>query len=369
MDNIVKNTQDIDIDLDISLPLTLHEKNEGHSYPNLQNKTPREVKGFRPVADTQGFRASSDNERVPPNRESLLAQKRLEIERRHSQVRRVLHWLDKSLVDATKQEQGKALIELVLNRAYAPNNSPLNKEVKNLQDLITVFDPQELENLDQVAQGKTAKVLLDIQSKNVYKIIDIDNGLVGGTFPGEIRHRKEDNQVLVSGCRKHNLIDCIQAVLIANKQGKCLFTEIAGVTTQNDLVLKQAYIHDLTPIEIFEEDSLHISTALKKALDKLDMLLIGDIGSPFAMSKVVNKLAIFDDLHGENLLLNSKGDPVIVDSLATRLLTVPEITMLKEYFINKTSSIEKKKLKNYFKSFLSKSQKNPKSHHITSPEL
>jgi len=275
------------------------------------------------------------NEGIPSHWGYLSPQDRERIKRTHLQIARVCQSVNSTLGDLDKQEQGKAFLELALNRAKAPSHSQLAKDIRGLQGLTQTFHDKFLSQLDQVAQGKTAKVLLDVENQIVYKVIEVEEGLVGGTFPKEIRHRKEDDQILVGGCQKHSLLDCLNAIFIANKHGYCLTTEIAGFTEYQAVVLKQPYIQGLEPIAMFDEGGEKISESLQDSILKLNMSLVGDIGSPFAIGKVGSKLAIFDDLHGENILLDRNKTPFLVDSLATRYLKKNEVTLLQEYLIRK----------------------------------
>jgi hypothetical protein len=255
--------------------------------------------------------------------------------RTHIQIRRVCQCLDKSLGKLSLQEKAKSLVELILDKAKPPKNSQLRKEVELLKACITIFKANSLKGLDQLAQGKTAKVLVDTKKEVAYKLIEVCDGEVGGTFPNEIRIRPKDNQVLISGCKKHNLLKTIRAIEIANEHKGPVFTELAGFTEDGDLIICQPYIKDLKPIEMFDDPDSNESIELNKQIENLNMRPVGDIGSPFALAYINGKYAIFDDLHGENLLKNSKGQGFLVDALATRYLTPKEITLLKDFLPEK----------------------------------
>jgi hypothetical protein len=294
-----------------------------------------------PTGNSHGCTKTADTQRIPPNRRHLFPKNRKGIQGTHSQIARVCQSIDKTLGSLSKQDQSKALLELIFGRAKAPKHGSLGKEVESLRQIIHFIPRNFLASLEQVAQGKTAKVLLEVESQNVYKVIEIEDGLVGGTFPGEIRHRKHDNQILVNGCQRHSLIDCISAVLISNKQGMVLKTQIAGFTEDLGVVFKQPYIHDLQPLPLLDEKTMRTSKALQKAIRNLGMLLVGDIGSPFAIAPAGTKLAIFDDLHGDNILLDEEKKPVLVDSLATRYLKPKEIKIIKDCLLQKHKASEK----------------------------
>jgi hypothetical protein len=270
--------------------------------------------------------------------------------RTHQQIRRVCQILNQKLGknresnresnrelnqelnrSLNEREISKALASLVLDKAKAPKNSELFKEIEKLKALLTIFKTSSLRGLEQLAQGKTAKVLVDTKKEIAYKLIEINDGEVGGTFPQEIRIRPEDNQILISGCKKHSLLKMIQAIEIANDHKGPLFTEIAGFTEDGDIILCQPYIKNLESIDMFDDPKTNQSRELNKSIKVLGMKPLGDIGSPFAISKVNDKYAIFDDLHGDNVLKTRNGEIYLVDSLATRYLTKNEINLLKDF--------------------------------------
>lgn len=279
---------------------------------------------------------------LTPYGQTICPKIRARNKRTHQQIRRVCQILNEKLGrnrepsrepsrDINEREISKALASLVLDKAKAPKNSDLFKEIEKLKARLTVFKINSLRGLEQLAQGKTAKVLVDTKKEIAYKLIEINDGEVGGTFPQEIRIRPEDNQILISGCKKHSLLKMIQAIEIANDHGGPLFTEIAGFTEDGDIIICQPYIKNLESIDMFDDPKTNQSRELNNSIKVLGMKPLGDIGSPFAISKINDKYAIFDDLHGDNVLKTKDGKVYLVDSLATRYLTKNEINLLKDF--------------------------------------
>jgi hypothetical protein len=292
------------------------------------------------------------DERLSANRKYIPVEIRRKIARTNLSVHKLLQSLDKTIGHLNKQEQGQALINLLNGEAVAPKTSKLYSLVELVKTQISTYKTRDLKSLDQVAQGKTAKVLLDTNSQCVYKIIEVRDGMVGGTFPQSIRHRKEDDQILISGCLKHPLIECLTAVFIANNFPGPLLTEFAGITENKDIVLKQPYIPGLHPIEIHNEQGSSMSQTLKDAVETIGLKLISDIGSPFAVCQPNKEtIVLFDDLHGENLLLDGDGTPILVDSLATRHLNPSERNLIQSYCENHNIPLSGRK---------PKGRKNPK---------
>jgi hypothetical protein len=289
-----------------------------------------------------------DNQRAPRHGQPVCPEIRRRNKRTHQQIRRVCQSLDQYLTklkpnndrELKEKEISKALVSLVLDKAKAPKNSSLFKEIECLKGLITIFKINSLRGLEQLAQGKTAKVLVDTKKEIAYKLIEINEGEVGGTFPKEIRIRPEDNQILISGCKRHSLLKMLKAIEISNNHGGPLFTEVAGFTEDGDIIICQPYIKDLQSIDMFDDPQTNKSIELNESIKTLDMKPLGDIGSPFAISLVNDKYAIFDDLHGDNVLKTKKGSIYLVDSLATRYLTKNEINLLKNYLPRKETNRE-----------------------------
>ena len=322
----------------------------------------------------KGYSMSEDPKGASPNGDAICTEIRRRNKRAHQQIRRVCQSIDRALErrellglrstkttskqtikennkreaqeaqEAQEAEKANALIALILGKAKAPKNSELAREVETLKNLLTIFKTNSLRGLTQLAQGKTAKVLVDTKKEVAYKLIEVNEGEVGGTFPKEIRIRPEDNQILISGCKKHSLLKMIKAIEISNDHGGPLFTELAGFTESGDLIICQPYIKNLRSIEMFDSKDANQSTDLNNSIETLGMHPLGEIGSPFAVGISNGKYTIFDDLHGDNVLKDKKGDVFLVDSLATRYLTPKEIEMLKDklpkQYSNKTQSKE-----------------------------
>lgn len=334
-------------------------------YGSLKKFRARE--GFdQGYCDAQGYQRSSSNRRV------VCPKIRSRNKRTHQQIRRVCKNLNQRIrklkpnrageageldskinSESIEREISKALVSLVLNKAKAPKNSSLFKEVEKLKELLTIFKTSSLRGLQQLAQGKTAKVLVDTKKEIAYKLIEINDGEVGGTFPKEIRIRPEDQQILISGCKRHSLLKTLRAIEISNDHGGPLFTEVAGFTESGDLIICQPYIKNLQSIGMFDDPNSNKSIELEESIKSLGMKPLGDIGSPFAISEMKlsnssnkkqnNKksktYAIFDDLHGDNVLKTQDGNVFLVDSLATRFLNESEIKMLHKFLPKKSKKI------------------------------
>lgn len=302
----------------------------------IQEKVSKRRSSSKGYTDPQGTQG------VTTHREYIFPQIRRRNKETHRQLRRVCQRLNQLLEnsrpektrDIRDKEISKALVSLCLDKAKAPKNSQLAIEVEDLKSLLTVFKPSSLIGLEQLAQGKTAKVLVDTKREIAYKLIEINDGEVGGTFPNNIRIRSEDNQIIISGCKTHSLLKMLKAIEISNEHGGPLFTELAGFTEDGDIITCQPYIKELISIDMFDDPKTNQSLELNQAISKLGLKPIGDIGSPFAIGNINGKYAIFDDLHGDNVLKTKAGKIYLVDSLATRYLTQSELTMLKDYLPN-----------------------------------
>jgi hypothetical protein len=223
--------------------------------------------------------------------------------------------------------QSVELLKQLTGKANAPEGSELAQTIDSLRSKIPILPNNVLEGLKQLSEGMSSKVFVDTKNDSAYKLLSVsDKGSVGGTFPKDIRIRAADDTVVIASEKDPSLLEFLRAVAISNVQGNAVFTEIAGVTEDGDVILKQPYIKGLTPTDNFEDPE-----GFREALRDLGLSMLSDIGAVSAVGKVGNRYALFDDLHGENVMRDKNGRAQLVDALATRLLSNDEYTSVAPY--------------------------------------
>jgi hypothetical protein len=223
--------------------------------------------------------------------------------------------------------QSIELVNYLRGKTIAPEGSALAETVASLREAIPVLPNNVLEGLKQLSEGMSSKVFADSKNDSVYKLLSVsEKGTVGGTFPKDLRIRAADDTVVIASEKDPSLIEFLRAIAISNVQGNAVFTEIAGVTEDGDVILKQPYIKGLTPTDNFEDPE-----GFREALRDLGLSMLSDIGAVSAVGKVGNRYALFDDLHGENVMRDKNGRAQLVDALATRLLSNEEYTSVSPY--------------------------------------
>ena len=223
--------------------------------------------------------------------------------------------------------QSVELLKQLTGKANAPEGSELAQTIDSLRSKIPILPNNVLEGLKQLSEGMSSKVFVDTKNDSAYKLLSVsDKGSVGGTFPKDIRIRAADDTVVIASEKDPSLLEFLRAVAISNVQGNAVFTEIAGVTEDGDVILKQPYIKGLTPTDNFEDPE-----GFREALRDLGLSMLSDIGAVSAVGKVGNRYALFDDLHGENVMRDKNGRAQLIDALATRLLSNDEYTSVAPY--------------------------------------
>ena len=223
--------------------------------------------------------------------------------------------------------QSVELLKQLTGKATAPEGSELAQTIDSLRSKIPVLPNNVLQGLKQLSEGMSSKVFVDTKNDSAYKLLSVsDKGSVGGTFPQDIRIRAADDTVVIASEKNPSLLEFLRAVAISNVQGSAVFTEVAGVTEDGDVILKQPYIKGLTPTDNFEDPE-----GFREALRDLGLSMLSDIGAVSAVGKVGNRYALFDDLHGENVMRDKNGRAQLVDALATRLLSNDEYTSVAPY--------------------------------------
>lgn len=223
--------------------------------------------------------------------------------------------------------QSVELLKQLTGKATAPEGSELAQTIDSLRSKIPVLPNNVLQGLKQLSEGMSSKVFVDTKNDSAYKLLSVsDKGSVGGTFPQDIRIRAADDTVVIASEKNPSLLEFLRAVAISNVQGNAVFTEVAGVTEDGDVILKQPYIKGLTPTDNFEDPE-----GFREALRDLGLSMLSDIGAVSAVGKVGDRYALFDDLHGENVMRDKNGRAQLVDALATRLLSNDEYTSVAPY--------------------------------------
>lgn len=211
-------------------------------------------------------------------------------------------------------------MDALVNGASDPDLAALVRDLN-----IPVIRGEKLDALKKIDEGTTSAVSGNTRTGAVYKLVRVDEGKVKGFIPRNITVRPADDVVVISGDREHALIELLRAVAISNAHGSPVFTEIAGVTEEGDLVLKQPFIRGFKHTDT--QDEKEVAAILKD----LGLSQITDIGARAAIGRIGNRVAIFDDLHGANIGRDRNERPVLLDSLAARLLSPGEVTLVEPY--------------------------------------
>ena len=304
-------------------------------YETLSNKGNDPITGSRTAIgrpanrrNRAGRNQPTDKERIPTRGADFPDEVRRGDRETHQRLERAGSGIYEALGgSASLQEQSVRLLDLLTGEVAAPEGSELAQTTEYLRSTIPVLPNSVLEGLKQRAEGMSSKVFVDTKNNSAYKLVSVsDKGSVGGSFPKDISIRAADDTVVITSEKGPSLLDILRAVAISNAQGNAVFTEIAGVTEGRDVILKQPYIKGLTPTDNFEDPE-----GLREALRDLGLSMLSDIGGISAVGKVGERYALFDDLHGENVMRDKNGRAQLVDALATRLLSNDEYTSVAPY--------------------------------------
>ena len=304
-------------------------------YDNLTNKGTDPITGSRTAIGRAAKRGNGAGRNAAQGNEGPLVrgsdfpdEVRRGDRETHQELDRARSGIDEALGGSTPlQGQSVRLLDLLTGKAEAPEGSELAQTVNSLRDKVPVLPNNVLEGLKQLSEGMSSKVFVDTKNDSVYKLLSVsEKGSVGGTFPKDVRIRAADDTVVINGEKNPPLLEFLRAVAISNAQSNAVFTEIAGVTQDGDIILKQPYIKGLKPTDIFDNPE-----DFREALRDLGLSMLSDIGAVSAVGKVGTRYALFDDLHGENVMRDKNGRAQLVDALATRLLSNEEYTSIFPY--------------------------------------
>ena len=302
-------------------------------YDNLTNKGTDPITGIRTAIGRAAKRGNGAGRNAAQGNEGPLvrgADFPDEIRRgdreTHQELERARSGINEAL-GGSLPFQSLELIKQLTGQANAPEGSELAQTIDALRNKIPVLPNNALEGLKQLSEGMSSKVFVDTKNDSAYKLLSVsDKGSVGGTFPKDIRIRAADDTVVIASEKNPSLLEFLRAVAISNVQGNAVFTEIAGVTEDGDVILKQPYIKGLKPTDNFDNPE-----DFREALRDLGLSMLSDIGAVSAVGKVGTRYALFDDLHGENVMRDKNGRAQLVDALATRLLSADEYTSVSPY--------------------------------------
>ena len=302
-------------------------------YDNLTNKGTDPITGIRTAIGRAAKRGNGAGRNAAQGNEGPLVRGSDfpdEIRRgdreTHQELERARSGINEAL-GGSLPFQSLELIKQLTGKATAPEGSELAQTIDALRNKIPVLPNNALEGLKQLSEGMSSKVFVDTKNDSAYKLLSVsDKGSVGGTFPKDIRIRAADDTVVIASEKNPSLLEFLRAVAISNVQGNAVFTEIAGVTEDGDVILKQPYIKGLKPTDNFDNPE-----DFREALRDLGLSMLSDIGAVSAVGKVGTRYALFDDLHGENIMRDKNGRAQLVDALATRLLSADEYTSVSPY--------------------------------------
>ena len=302
-------------------------------YDNLTNKGTDPITGIRTAIGRAAKRGNGAGRNAAQGNEGPLVRGSDfpdEIRRgdreTHQELERARSGINEAL-GGSLPFQSLELIKQLTGQANAPEGSELAQTIDALRNKIPVLPNNALEGLKQLSEGMSSKVFVDTKNDSAYKLLSVsDKGSVGGTFPKDIRIRAADDTVVIASEKNPSLLEFLRAVAISNVQGNAVFTEIAGVTEDGDVILKQPYIKGLKPTDNFDNPE-----DFREALRDLGLSMLSDIGAVSAVGKVGTRYALFDDLHGENVMRDKNGRAQLVDALATRLLSADEYTSVSPY--------------------------------------
>ena len=302
-------------------------------YDNLTNKGTDPITGIRTAIGRAAKRGNGAGRNAAQGNEGPLVRGSDfpdEIRRgdreTHQELERAWSGINEAL-GGSLPFQSLELIKQLTGQANAPEGSELAQTIDALRNKIPVLPNNALEGLKQLSEGMSSKVFVDTKNDSAYKLLSVsETGSVGGTFPKNIRIRAADDTVVIASEKNPSLLEFLRAVAISNVQGNAVFTEIAGVTEDGDVILKQPYIKGLTPTDNFDNPE-----DFREALRDLGLSMLSDIGAVSAVGKVGTRYALFDDLHGENVMRDKNGRAQLVDALATRLLSADEYTSVSPY--------------------------------------
>lgn len=193
-------------------------------------------------------------------------------------------------------------------------------ELRNIIPIISL-DPLEALPKDDTSTEADA-VYFDAAGGAVYKRYKIEEGIVTqGIQPGRMSGNASDGWSFLL-LRHTPLLTYLQQIDATNRQGHIVFTEIAGMTDEGDLVVKQPYVRGLVRAVGESED-------IVRKLTVLDMSLVPSPPEfePAAVTKISREFYVMIDLHDENVMQDADGRVFLIDA-ATRPLTRDEVRKL-----------------------------------------
>jgi len=222
--------------------------------------------------------------------------------------------------DASLESVGSFLLDLLSKKVPAPTPE-LGRLVEDAG--IPVIGGEALDELKQLTEGTTSKVYVNRRTGAAYKLVAVTDGKARGFIPGNMRIVPSTDTIAVEGDRTHPVVQLLDAIDLSNRHGSPVFTEVAAVTEEGDLVLKQPYVEGIVDTEPFSDPADYAA-----ALRELNLQQVSTIGGSAAISRVGNDWVLFDDLHGANVVRDGEGRAALVDSLASRVLTAAEAAMV-----------------------------------------
>lgn len=223
---------------------------------------------------------------------------------------------------ASDRRLGQELIDALTHPGEQIADAQLREHIDLLRQRIPVVPRENITALPMLDSGAEAQVYANHPENPdaVYKLVPTDEGRLAGGFISSRLAPDPDGGVRIVGEAIPTVLDLFERVRLGNAHGGPVFTEIAGVTPEGDVILKQPYVRG------------------GETTDWLDaqMRLTEDVGlrpvsrdEQAAVARVGDDLVLFEDLHEGNVLHLPTGELFIIDSPA-RVLSEEEARLVRD---------------------------------------
>ena len=271
-----------------------------------------------------GFAASSGHAGTPANGADFPRAVRSRDQETHRQIKEARKRIE-SLTGGNASSVSYDLLTYLVKPDKQIDDPQLTKLIYELRQRIPVVSRNVFrKKFESLGSGVEVIVYLDTQQEAVYKLTPTADGeMITGIGVGPVYEVNRAGNLWV-GFPESNptVLDYLQRISNVNRQDNMVYTEIAAVTHDGDVVVKQPYIFGLNlnePNDIFRH--------LRKL--GLQHVRTTNAGMPTAVGKANGQLVLFVDLHEANVMVDDNGIPFIVDA-ANRTLTNEEAEIVRE---------------------------------------
>lgn len=270
----------------------------------------------------EGHRAASGHVGAPANGSDLPVAVRRRSASTHRQIEGAIGTIQSAFDGTLDWEAAAILIDALIHPDVVIADAAITAAIDGIRSIIPVVASRRLnrlKTLDTSSQEAEA-VLVDEREGAVYKLFKVEDGMVThGMHPGGIRGINPDGTGLLvwEPVSPTSVVDFFHQVDITNRQGGAVFTEIAALTDDGWIVLKQPYVCDLhaldhdTAPEHLVSRGFHVVLNMERA----------------CVAFVDDTAHLFVDLHGRNVMQTSEGHAFLVDSVV-RAVTDEELERL-----------------------------------------